>query len=111
MAPRAPLVRLLVVDDDAGLVALMADALRDEGYEVTTARSGAEALDRLERAAPDLMLLDLKMRDMGGPAVLRRLKTQDASIPFVVITGQGDEGVAVELMKRGFQHADGAGRR
>jgi len=95
--------RILVVDDDEGLLILMAEALRREGYAVSTADSGAAALARLAELAPDLMLLDLKLKDVGGAALVKRLKRDDAhaAVPFVVVTGQGDEKVAVEVMKQG----------
>jgi DNA-binding NtrC family response regulator len=92
---------ILVVDDDEGLLVLMADTLQAEGYAVTTVGSGAAALDWLGGHAPDLMLLDLKMQGVGGAALLKRLKRDDAPVPFVVVTGQGDEKVAVEVMKQG----------
>lgn len=99
-APGSPKT-ILVVDDDEGLLTLMADTLRREGYEVSTASSGAAALALLKGRAPDLMLLDLKMRDVGGAALLKRLRRECAPIPFVVVTGQGDEKVAVDVMKQG----------
>ena len=92
---------ILLVDDDEGLLILMADAFRREGCEVGTATSGATALAWLETKKPDLMLLDLKMRDVGGQALIERLKGEDSLVPFVVVTGQGDERVAVEVMKQG----------
>lgn len=93
--------RILVVDDDEGLLVLIADVLRAEGYDVSTVGSGAAALAWLAVRAADLMLLDLKLRDVAGPALLKRLKREDAPVPFVVVTGQGDEKVAVEMMKQG----------
>ncbi len=93
--------RILIVDDDVGLVTLIAECLRDHGHKIATAASGTEALAGVEQHPPDLMLLDLKMKDLSGQAVLRRLKKQDTPVPFIVITGQGDERVAVELMKEG----------
>lgn len=101
MATNAQAASILVVDDDSALVTLMVEALREEGYAVRGARSGAEALEQVERQVPDLMLLDLKMRDVGGQALLRRLRREGTRVPFIVITGQGDEHVAVELMKQG----------
>jgi len=92
---------ILVVDDDEGLLILMEEALQAEGCEVATASSGVAALARLAERRPDLMLLDLKMRDLGGEAVLNRLRQDNVSVPFIVVTGQGDEKVAVEVMKRG----------
>ena len=101
MAQTAKPAAILIVDDDEGLLVLMAEALRDEGHEVATAASGAAALRWLAKNTPDLMLLDLKMADVGGQALLKRLKGEDSPVPFVVVTGQGDEKVAVEVMKDG----------
>jgi signal transduction histidine kinase len=96
-----PRARILVVDDDEGLLILMAETLRAEGYEVATAGSGQAALQWLASQTPDLMLLDLKLRDIDGPALLEKLQRTETDIPFLVVTGQGDEKAAVEVMKRG----------
>jgi len=93
--------RILVVDDDPATVTLIAETLRDEGLEVETALSGTEALARLEKCSPELMLLDLKMSGLSGQTLLQRLRTEGTLPPFIVITGQGDERTAVELMKEG----------
>jgi signal transduction histidine kinase len=93
--------RILVVDDDVGMLVLMAEALRSEGYAVETAGSGAAALALAARRLPDLMIVDLKMRDIGGPALVDRLRAEARPVPFIVVTGQGDEKVAVEVMKQG----------
>ena len=93
--------RILVVDDDVGLLVLMAETLRTEGYSVDTAGSGTAALAWLGERTADLMLLDLKMRDIGGAALLDRLKQKTPPVPFLVVTGQGDEKAAVEMMKQG----------
>lgn len=101
MPPPAQSPRILIVDDDEGLLILMAGALRAEGYDVATADSGRAALAWLDQHTPTLMLLDLKMRDVDGPALLEKLQQGDTPVPFVIVTGQGDEKVAVEVMKRG----------
>jgi signal transduction histidine kinase len=93
--------RILVVDDDEGLLILMADALRAEGHEILTARSGQAAIKSLENDRPDLMLLDLKLRDVNALAMLERLRDDGTLVPFIIVTGQGDEKVAVEVMKQG----------
>ena len=93
--------RILVVDDDEGMRILMAEALRTEGHEVATADSGRAALAWLDAHRPDLMLLDLKMNDVDGPALLEKLQHGEARVPFIVVTGQGDEKIAVEVMKKG----------
>lgn len=97
----APFARILVVDDDEGLLILMAEALRAEGYEVSTAGSGREAAARLEENRPDLMLLDLKLQDVAGPALVEQLRRRENPVPFIVVTGQGDEKAAVAVMKQG----------
>jgi signal transduction histidine kinase len=92
---------VLVVDDDEGLLFLMADAVRAEGYEVVTASSAKAARESLDRQPPDLMLLDLKLPDGSGPDLVATLQRARTPVPFVVVTGQGDEKVAVEVMKQG----------
>ncbi len=93
--------QILAVDDDEGLLVLMAETLRAEGYLVETAGSGAAALRWLRVNRPDLMLLDLKMRDLGGVALLEQLRADEVAIPFLVITGQGDAKAAAAVMKQG----------
>lgn len=101
MPPTAHVPRILIVDDDEGLLILMAEALRDADHDVATAASGRAALRWLETHTPDLMLLDLKLRDLPALAILERLHDGKSAVPFIVVTGQGDEKIAVEVMKRG----------
>lgn len=98
-APASP-PPVLVVDDDEGLLLLMAEALRSEGCDVVTATTAKSARAWLERHTPDLMILDLKLPDGSGPALVAELQRGNA-VPFIVVTGQGDERVAVEIMKQG----------
>src|SRR5688572_27470714 len=79
----------------------MAETLRGEGHEVSTASSAKTARESLEHSKPDLMILDLKLPDGNGPALVAELQREDTRVPFVVVTGQGDEKVAVEVMKQG----------
>lgn len=97
----APPARVLIVDDDEGLLILMAEALQAEGYEVATAASGREAVAQLEANRPDLMLLDLKLEDVTGLALVEQLRRRENPVPFIVVTGQGDEKAAVAVMKEG----------
>ncbi|HVS51558.1 MAG TPA: response regulator [Opitutaceae bacterium] len=99
-APDSP-PRILIVDDDEGMLVLMAEALRAEGYDVTTADSGRAALAWLDSHRPDLMILDLKLPDAEATTFVEKLRSADTPVPFVVVTGQGDEKVAVEVMKHG----------
>jgi CheY-like chemotaxis protein len=80
--------KLLVVDDDPDIRALMSEALAFHGYQIFTAVNGQEALDQVAQCEPDLLLLDIKMPGIDGYEVIRRLKGQEAtrSIPIIVIT-------------------------
>jgi len=101
MTARREAAKILIVDDDEGLLILMAEALRKDAYELATAQSGSEALKWMEKHSPDLMILDLKMQDMDGTVLLKSLKERRLPIPFVVVTGRGDEKIAVATMKEG----------
>src|SRR5438067_1553203 len=79
----------------------MAESLRGEGYAVATADSGQAARRWLQKHTPDLMLLDLKLKDSDGPALVANLQREKTLVPFLVVTGQGDEKAAVEVMKQG----------
>jgi len=92
---------ILVVDDDQGLLILIAGILRAEKWNVVTAASGAEALAWLEKNSADLLVLDLQLKDIGGRELVAELSKAGNSVPFIIVTGQGDERVAVEMMKRG----------
>jgi len=92
---------VLVVDDDEGLGILVAESLREAGLEATAVQSGAQALALIKKRHPDLMLLDLKLSGLSGPDLLKRLKEENISVPFIIVTGQGDERVAVDMMKQG----------
>jgi signal transduction histidine kinase len=99
--PDAIPAAVFVVDDDVGLLRLIEKSLRREGYSTATAASAGEALDWLRNHRPDLMLLDLRLKDAGGEQVIDQLASAQRLVPFVIITGQGDERVAVDMMKRG----------
>lgn len=92
---------ILVVDDDVGLLILVEAALVAEQWRVATAASGSEALAWLQKHTADLLLLDLKLSDIEGRELIAKLNEAGHKIPFIIVTGQGDERVAVEMMKRG----------
>jgi len=77
--------RILLVDDDPNLLVVLAEQLRDDGYEVATARDGQEALRRLEAGWPDLILLDLMMPRIDGLALARQIKAE-ADLPIIVLS-------------------------
>ena len=99
MAEASPLI--FIVDDDRGMLRLIEKTLQREGFATATAASARDAIQWLQTHRPALMLLDLKLQDMEGKEIISHLNADGKSVPFVVITGQGDERVAVEMMKRG----------
>lgn len=101
MSPSEKPSIILVVDDDQGLVALIDRRLKQAGFQSAAAHSAAQALDWLEQNQADLMLLDYKLPDMNGAQLVDQLKRRAIDVPFIVITGQGDERLAVEMMKQG----------
>jgi DNA-binding NarL/FixJ family response regulator len=95
--------RLLVVDDEPNLLRAVAGTLRAEGYEVTTARGGAEALARVLESVPDLIVSDIRMPGMSGYALARQLRSspQTDLIPIVFLTAKDETGDRVEGFRAG----------
>ena len=105
MAETSP-VRVLVADDQVDILNALRFLLSDEGYEVTEARSPAEALERLEAADFDLAILDLNYtRDttsgQEGLDLMERIKALDPTLPVLVVTAWSSVAGAVEAMRRG----------
>src|SRR5579885_1037640 len=84
--------RLLVVDDEPNLLRAVAVTLRAEGYEVVTARSGAEALVRVAESLPDLVVSDIRMPGMDGFQLARQLRSNPRTdlIPIVFLTAMDE---------------------
>jgi two-component system OmpR family response regulator len=82
--------RVLVADDELDIVEMLRDFLVDEGYDVATAGTGAEALAALDAFRPDVLLLDLAMPGISGAEVLDTLRRRGDRTPVVVISGRLD---------------------
>ncbi|MDQ6731922.1 MAG: response regulator, partial [Actinomycetota bacterium] len=80
--------RVLVVDDDPPLRRMLARTLNAEGYEVTVAADGGAALLAAERAAPDVIVLDVAMPAMDGLSVTRRLRDRGLPTPILMLTAR-----------------------
>jgi two-component system, OmpR family, response regulator MprA len=80
--------RVLVVDDDPPLRRMLARTLAAEGYDVTVAGDGGGALAEAERAAPDVIVLDVAMPALDGLAVCRRLRSKGLSTPILMLTAR-----------------------
>jgi two-component system KDP operon response regulator KdpE len=98
--PRALQKRILLVDDDEGIVAAVGPALALHGYEVTTAVDGIEALAAFDSDEPDLVLLDLMMPRLGGLEICRRIR-ESSSTPIIVLSVKGGEGDIVSVLDLG----------
>ena len=81
--------RVLVVDDDRDLCDLLSDFLSEEGYDVTRAYAGQDAIDSARASTPDAVLLDLLLPDVSGVAVGRALRDAPSTrdVPIVIISG------------------------
>lgn len=82
---------ILVVDDDPDVVTIIKGILHSGEYEVQSVYRGQEVFARLEEKKPDLIILDIKMPEMDGFQVLKRLKAspETSSIPVILLTGKG----------------------
>jgi putative nucleotidyltransferase with HDIG domain len=93
--------RILVVDDETHVRAMMGSTLERQGYEVRLASSGREALETLELNSFDLVLTDIVMQDVNGIALLEQIHAQHPNLPVVMVTAIHDISVAIDSMRRG----------
>ncbi len=102
-APKAKLPQIMVVDDDADTVSILARHLQREGFVAIGAISGAECLKLARESAVDVILLDLMMPGMDGFQVCRKLKEDPstAEIPIIMITARDDLDARAEGMRLG----------
>jgi two-component system, response regulator PdtaR len=82
--------KILLVDDDRVILNILAEGLRELGYEVSTAISGPDALKLAKEKEHDLVVLDMRMPEMSGVEVARKLRDQNLA-PFVFLSAFGDE--------------------
>jgi PAS domain S-box-containing protein len=94
--------KILIVEDDAGLLELLCDKIQESDYDVFCAISAEIAFNWLKVNQPTLMLLDYNLQDMNGSEFIDELAKRNLSVPpFILATGQGDERIAVKMMKLG----------
>jgi signal transduction histidine kinase len=90
---------ILLVDDEEGIRKVLRIALSDLGYQVYTAENGVEALRIFEDKRPPIVLTDIKMPEMDGIELLRRLKQLSPDTEIIMITGHGDMDLAIKSVK------------
>jgi two-component system response regulator HydG len=94
-------IRVLIIDDEQFHAEAVAESLQRVGYECVLATSGQAGARRIENEEFDVVLTDLRMEDMDGLAILRKVKQHNPDAEVVVITGHGDVKTAVEAMRDG----------
>jgi DNA-binding NtrC family response regulator len=94
-------IKILVVDDELSIRESLSGWLQQDGYEVGTAPGGLDALAKVQETHYDIMLVDVKMPEMDGLTLLKKLKELDPDTVIVMMTAHGDIHDAVEAMKLG----------
>ncbi len=94
---------ILAVDDTEDILVIIRATLARQGFEVITATSGKEALDKVGKVLPDLILLDIMMPEMDGSSVLTELRTRPDTyhIPVIMLTAFGDEKTITKNLELG----------
>lgn len=83
-------VRVLLVDDDTELSAMVAELLQREGMDLTLAPTGSAGMAALRRRVPEVLVLDVMLPDANGLDVCRRLRAEGADVPILMLTARGD---------------------
>lgn len=76
--------KILLVDDEEGIQMLYREELQDAGYEVVSAYTGEEGLEKLKSESPDLVILDIQMPGMNGIETLRQMKMENPDLPIIL---------------------------
>lgn len=97
-------LRILVVDDEFEMAAMIVEELGDRGYSAVALRSGREAVERLKQESFDALVTDLRMPSMDGLGLLQASRTLDPSRPVIVMTGHGAIDTALEAAYHGAFH-------
>lgn len=92
---------VLVIDDDEAVLGLLTDLLDLNGFSVQPARGGKEGLEHFDRSLPDLVITDIRMPQMDGLQVLKRVRKIDNTVPVILVTGFGDLDYALGALREG----------
>lgn len=85
------MIKLLAVDDEKGICSFLRDFFSERGYMIFTALNGKDALAIIKKERPNIVFLDIKMPEMDGLEVLKRIKEMDNSIKVIMVTVAGDQ--------------------
>ena len=92
--------KLLVIDDDRAVLHMISQAFRDSSISVLTAQTPEQALELINQR-PDVVLLDIVLRDCSGLDLVHKIRDRDAKLPVIFITARGSSDTAIEAMKLG----------
>ena len=92
---------ILIIEDEADILALLSSLLKSEGYHIITACNGRDGLDKFQEHSPDLILADVRMPIMDGIEVLREVKTKESDTEVIIMTGHSDEATAIDCLRLG----------
>jgi DNA-binding response OmpR family regulator len=99
---KVPAARILVIDDNPGVVDIVATCLREQGYWVVGALTGEEGLKDFTLAHPDLVLVDIALPgEINGIELLKRIRATDPTSRVVMVTGNTDPALAREALELG----------
>jgi two-component system response regulator HydG len=96
--------RVLLVDDDPAMLETLEEGLTEQGFDVTTARSGEAAIARVDAAPPDVVVTDVRMHGLDGIALLGRIREGHPELPVIVMTAYSALDTAIEAVRRGAFH-------
>ncbi|HLP61572.1 MAG TPA: sigma-54 dependent transcriptional regulator [Candidatus Deferrimicrobium sp.] len=96
-------LKILVIDDDPSIRNMLAIVLKKAGYDVTCTESGKTSLEKLKKESFDLIISDIKMPDINGIDLLKKIKSITPEIPVIMITAYASANDAVEAMKLGAE--------
>src|SRR3989454_4126933 len=98
---KAPMTKILVIDDDARDRGLLVAVLEERGYEVILADNGRTGLMLCHRQTPDAVVLDLNMPGVDGRSILQQLRILHPTLPVVVFSGLSTEEIEQEMLNQG----------
>ncbi|NNE92780.1 MAG: sigma-54-dependent Fis family transcriptional regulator, partial [Verrucomicrobiales bacterium] len=95
------MAKILIIDDEAGILNLMTKLCRQQGHETFPTQTGREGLTTLDRESPDLMIVDLLIGDMTGIEIIEYSQEHHPETQVIMVTGHGTIETAVEAMRLG----------
>ena len=96
------MTKILIVDDEPRILLLMKSLMKANGFEVETAKDGAEALEMVRKGGIEIVVTDLRMTPMDGMQLFREIRSFNAAIPVILLTAYASVETAIEAMKSGI---------